>query len=201
MLGEDRSVASGRAMERDRGRQGPRAEALHAGGQAGAGRRGLAFQPEATPSLGECRSAAEPRRAAKQRRHAGFHRAAALPSSVERPPAGDDWAHEIKLDGYRMQLRVADGEATLRTRKGLDWTRQVPAIADAARRLAGLHHRRRGRARSTTNGAPDFARAAGRAVRRKWTIWSSSRSTCCSRGEDLRQLPLHRAQGAAARSC
>ena len=41
---------------------------------------------------------------------------------VSRPPVGSDWVHEIKLDGYRMQLRVADGEAVMRTRKGLDWT-------------------------------------------------------------------------------
>ena len=41
---------------------------------------------------------------------------------VEQPPAGDGWVHEIKFDGYRMQLRVEDGKATLHTRKGLDWT-------------------------------------------------------------------------------
>jgi len=51
---------------------------------------------------------------------------------VERAPEGSEWAHEIKLDGYRAQLRVADGEATLRTRKGLDWTDKFSAIAAAA---------------------------------------------------------------------
>jgi len=39
---------------------------------------------------------------------------------VGRPPSGGDWVHEIKLDGYRTQLRVEDGEAVMRTRKGLD---------------------------------------------------------------------------------
>jgi bifunctional non-homologous end joining protein LigD len=39
---------------------------------------------------------------------------------VSRPPSGKDWVHEIKFDGYRMQLRVEGGAATLRTRKGLD---------------------------------------------------------------------------------
>jgi bifunctional non-homologous end joining protein LigD len=28
-----------------------------------------------------------------------------LCNSVERPPAGDDWIHEIKFDGYRIQMR------------------------------------------------------------------------------------------------
>lgn len=41
---------------------------------------------------------------------------------VDRPPAGGDWAHEIKFDGYRMQMRVEGGKATLRTRAGLDWS-------------------------------------------------------------------------------
>jgi bifunctional non-homologous end joining protein LigD len=54
---------------------------------------------------------------------------------VERPPVGDAWAHEIKFDGYRLQLRVEAGRATLRTRKGLDWTERFPEIAKAGQRL------------------------------------------------------------------
>jgi bifunctional non-homologous end joining protein LigD len=54
---------------------------------------------------------------------------------VERPPVGDAWAHEIKFDGYRLQLRVEAGRVTLRTRKGLDWTERFPEIAEAGRRL------------------------------------------------------------------
>ena len=51
---------------------------------------------------------------------------------VEQPPSGDEWAHEAKLDGYRMQLRVANHKATLKTRKGLDWTGKFQPIADLA---------------------------------------------------------------------
>jgi bifunctional non-homologous end joining protein LigD len=51
---------------------------------------------------------------------------------VERPPAGEGWCHEIKFDGYRVQLRVEDGEATVKTRKGLDWTDKFTAIAREA---------------------------------------------------------------------
>jgi bifunctional non-homologous end joining protein LigD len=43
-----------------------------------------------------------------------------LCKSVSRSPKGDNWVHEIKLDRYRMQLRVQDGEAALRPRKGLN---------------------------------------------------------------------------------
>ena len=54
---------------------------------------------------------------------------------VDRPPAGEGWCHEIKFDGYRVQLRVEDGEATLKTRKGLDWTGKFGAIAREGRSL------------------------------------------------------------------
>ncbi len=53
---------------------------------------------------------------------------------VSSPPSGAGWAHEIKLDGYRMQLRVEGGKARFRTRKGLDWSERFSEIVrDAAR--------------------------------------------------------------------
>ena len=49
------------------------------------------------------------------------------------PPRGAGWAHEIKFDGYRIQVGVGGGRATLRTRKGLDWSDRFPELAaDAA---------------------------------------------------------------------
>jgi len=58
-----------------------------------------------------------------------------LCSSVERPPTGSGWVHEIKFDGYRIQMRVENGEASLKTRKGLDWTEKFSAIAKEAAKL------------------------------------------------------------------
>ena len=54
---------------------------------------------------------------------------------VDRPPAAAGWAHEVKFDGYRVQLRVQQGEARVRTRSGLDWTEQFAAIAKQAEKL------------------------------------------------------------------
>ncbi len=54
---------------------------------------------------------------------------------VDRPPVGAAFGHEIKFDGYRMQLRIEGGKATLRTRKGLGWTHKFSAIARAASAL------------------------------------------------------------------
>ena len=64
---------------------------------------------------------------------------------VDAPPSGEGWVHEVKFDGYRMQLRVEDGKAMLSTRKGLDWTAKFAAIAKAGAQAARLHHRWRDR--------------------------------------------------------
>jgi bifunctional non-homologous end joining protein LigD len=56
-----------------------------------------------------------------------------LCTQVETPPEGADWLHELKYDGYRLQLAVAGGKARLYTRSGLDWTQKFGAVAaDAA---------------------------------------------------------------------
>lgn len=50
----------------------------------------------------------------------------------DKPPAGDAWLHEVKFDGYRLQVRISAGKVRLLTRTGLDWTERFGArIADA----------------------------------------------------------------------
>ena len=51
---------------------------------------------------------------------------------VASPPAGDRWLHEIKFDGYRIQIRVEGHRARFRTRNGLDWTEKFASLAVAA---------------------------------------------------------------------
>lgn len=58
-----------------------------------------------------------------------------LATLADAPPAGEDWVHEIKFDGYRLQARIANGSVQLLTRTGLDWTARFPSLAKA---LAGL---------------------------------------------------------------
>jgi bifunctional non-homologous end joining protein LigD len=45
-----------------------------------------------------------------------------LATLADAPPAGDDWLHEIKYDGYRAIAAVGGGKAIVYTRKGLVWT-------------------------------------------------------------------------------
>ncbi|MNU76542.1 putative ATP-dependent DNA ligase YkoU [compost metagenome] len=55
-----------------------------------------------------------------------------LCKSQDRPPSGSGWLHEIKFDGYRIQMRIEAGKVKLMTRKGLDWTKSFkPIAADA----------------------------------------------------------------------
>jgi len=62
-----------------------------------------------------------------------------LATSVEEPPEGDAWLHELKLDGYRIQVHLDEHagrrRARLFTRKGLDWTHRMKDLAAAAARL------------------------------------------------------------------
>src|SRR5436189_5137412 len=56
----------------------------------------------------------------------------ALATSVEKVPSGDRWLHEIKFDGYRVQLHIANDDIKIFTRRGLDWTKRFKKIvADA----------------------------------------------------------------------
>src|SRR5215211_6104766 len=49
-----------------------------------------------------------------------------------KPPAGDNWLHEIKYDGYRLQAHVREGRMQLFTRRGYDWTDRFESVALAA---------------------------------------------------------------------
>jgi bifunctional non-homologous end joining protein LigD len=45
-------------------------------------------------------------------------------------PLGKQWLREIKFDGYRVQVRI-NGDKTVYTRNGLDWTKRFSVIAGA----------------------------------------------------------------------
>ena len=45
-----------------------------------------------------------------------------LATLVDAVPAGNEWMHEIKFDGYRAIVAVAGDKVRVSTRNGLDWT-------------------------------------------------------------------------------
>ena len=54
-----------------------------------------------------------------------------LATLKSRAPKGDQWLHEIKYDGYRVQVHLNSGRKKVYTRNGLDWTKRFSAIAGA----------------------------------------------------------------------
>ena len=189
---QDRSVASGRTMEEIAAGKGRRPKPFMLVGNAAAP-DAIWHSNRADNSnklvlkLVETRRPHLARRAASKMPH---FIAPQLCRRVSRPPSGADWVHEIKLDGYRMQLRVAGGKAVLRTRKGLDWTSDFTSIAGAANTLddciidgevVALDH----------NGAPDFAALqAARSEGRSKDLTYFAFDLLYAEGEDLRGLPL-----------
>ena len=163
ILDQDRSVASGRSMDQIAAGKGKapkpfmtaRTRRMNADAVWDSN-RGEAAEARAGAKAPRVQTAsAKAPKAAKIDAMPDFV-APQLCTLVDRPPAGEGWCHEIKFDGYRVQLRVEGGEVTLKTRKGLDWTDKFRAIAREARALpdamidgeiVALDH----------DGAPDFS--------------------------------------------
>ena len=60
----------------------------------------------------------------------------ALATSIEKVPSGARWVHEIKFDGYRVQVHLANAAVKVFTRRGNDWTDRFRKIANDAWHIA-----------------------------------------------------------------
>lgn len=54
-----------------------------------------------------------------------------LATLVRLAPAGDEWLHELKFDGYRMVCHLSGGKARFWSRNGKDWTEKFPNLSVA----------------------------------------------------------------------
>ncbi len=54
-----------------------------------------------------------------------------LATLKSKAPKGEQWLHEIKYDGYRIQVHANRGRKKVYTRNGLDWTKRFSTIAAA----------------------------------------------------------------------
>ena len=73
----------------------------------------------------------EPGKRGKKAAYPGFIEPC-LATLRSRPPAGANWLHEIKFDGYRIQARIRPRQVKLLTRSGLDWTAKFGITLAAA---------------------------------------------------------------------
>ncbi|MDB5496205.1 MAG: ATP-dependent ligase [Phenylobacterium sp.] len=184
------SVASGRTMEEIAAGRGKGPTRFMTGkARAAAKRVWQSNRPEKDdkPAAAPLRTAPAPRL-----------KAAALPGfvppqlakSVDRPPQGSGWGHEIKFDGYRLQLRVENGHATLKTRAGLDWTAKFNQISQEAESLPDCLIDGEACALDA-NGAPDFAALqAALSDGRTGDLIFFAFDLLFADGSDLRNLPL-----------
>ncbi len=76
---------------------------------------------------------------------------------VDAVPSGSAWLHEVKYDGYRALVSVANGKAKVFTRSGLDWTDKFAAIAEAAAKLPVESALIDGEIVAFKDGHPDFS--------------------------------------------
>jgi len=113
-----------------------------------------------------------------------------LAKLVANPPSTDAWVHEVKFDGYRLQMRIEKGRARLRTRKGLDWTEKFPEIVADGSKLADCLIDGEICA-LTANGSADFGALQLALSERKTGDLVFFLFDCLFAGDrDLRKLPL-----------
>lgn len=133
---EDRSVASGRTMAEITMGKGRAARPFMTAEGAAGGSVWQSNGDDGAPTGLIPPVKAKPGAKAKTVKSLPDFIAPQLAASLEKPPAGSGWAHEIKFDGYRMQLRTCGGKAALLSRKGLDWSHKFPEILRAGAGLA-----------------------------------------------------------------
>jgi bifunctional non-homologous end joining protein LigD len=195
LLEDARSVASGRPMEDIAEGKGsgpaPFITARSRKGDAVWNSKTRDGEPTGEPKP-KPKSGPAPRAAPKTANPAALPRFVEpqLCQSLDRPPPGPGWVHEIKFDGYRVQLRLEGGKAGLKTRKGLDWTHKFPAIAKAGGALAdGIYDGEI--CALNASGSPDFpALQAALSDGDTDDLIFFVFDVLFAAGEDLRALPL-----------
>lgn len=116
----------------------------------------------------------------------------ALATSVDRVPSGQRWIHEIKFDGYRVQVHLANEAVRVFTRRGNDWTKRFKKIADEA------WHIKAGSAIidgevvvPAADGTTDFSVLQNDLKGRSRKIVLVAFDLLYLNGRDLRRAPLH----------
>ena len=192
----DTSVASGRTMEAIASGKGKKPKpfmmqnGLVEADAVWDSKHGLAAEERKAGSKTSTKSAKTPAAAKRAKSSMPDFIAPQLCETLARPPSANRWIHEIKFDGYRIQMRVENGEVTLKTRKGLDWTAKWSAIAQSASALPDCIIDGEICALDE-NGAPDFAALQASLSEGKTDdLVFFAFDLLFAGNEDLRELPL-----------
>ena len=115
----------------------------------------------------------------------------ALASSIERVPSGERWVHEIKFDGYRVQVHLANESIRVFTRRGNDWTKRFKKIADDAWHISAGSAIIDGEVVvPAPDGSTDFSTLQNELKGRSTKIVMVAFDLLYLNGYDLRKLPL-----------
>jgi bifunctional non-homologous end joining protein LigD len=115
----------------------------------------------------------------------------ALATAVERVPSGPRWIHEIKFDGYRVQVHLKDAAIKVFTRRGHDWTNRFRKIAGDASEIGASSAIIDGEVVvPQANGATDFSVLQNELKGRSKKIVLVAFDLLYLDGRDLRHLPL-----------
>jgi bifunctional non-homologous end joining protein LigD len=111
------------------------------------------------------------------------------PDGRQAVPAGTEWFHEIKYDGYRLRVERDGDRVRLITRGGYDWIRRFPWITEAALRNRTKQFVIDGEAVVLClDGMPDFN--ALHSGKHNAEVQLCAFDVLALDGDDLRDLPL-----------
>jgi bifunctional non-homologous end joining protein LigD len=114
-----------------------------------------------------------------------------LATAIDKVPTGARWIHEIKFDGYRVQLHIANSDVTIFTRRGHDWTRRFKKVADAAFHVSAASAIIDGEiVVPATDGTTDFSVLQNELKGKSTRIVMVAFDLLYLNGYDLRKLPL-----------
>jgi bifunctional non-homologous end joining protein LigD len=103
-------------------------------------------------------------------KHIGF----CIPTTKKAVPAGPDWIHEVKYDGYRLRLERDGDRVRMLSKGGYDWTSRYPWIEAV---VLGV------------DGVSDFNALHSRKVDHEVQLYAFD--ILALGGDDLSRLPLH----------
>jgi bifunctional non-homologous end joining protein LigD len=115
----------------------------------------------------------------------------ALATSIDKVPGGERWIHEIKFDGYRVQVHLVNEAVKVFTRRGHDWTSRFRKVADDAWHIAAGSAIIDGEVViSAADGTTDFTALQNELKGKSSRIVLVAFDLLYLNGHDLRKLPL-----------
>lgn len=116
----------------------------------------------------------------------------ALATMIDKPVSGNRWIHEIKFDGYRVQVHLAHAEVKIFTRRGHDWTKRFRIVANDAWQISANSAVIDGEVVvPAADGTTDFSVLQNELKGRSKKIVLVAFDLLYLDGRDLRKLPLY----------